>query len=71
MKEFIVQTDMDLNGVVEFEGAGGVSFKPHGELIRCRDCEHRRPIKGVDVGCVLFGLVTTKDDFCSFAVRKD
>ena len=40
MKEFIVQTDMDLNGVVEFEGAGGVSFKPHGELIRCRNCKH-------------------------------
>ena len=37
MKEFIVQTDMDLNGVVEFEGAGGISFKPHGELIRCKE----------------------------------
>ena len=40
MREFIVQTDMDLNGVVEFEGAGGISFKPHGELIRCKDCKH-------------------------------
>lgn len=71
MKEFIVETDLDLSCVTEFTGAGGVSFKPHGELIRCRDCEHRRPIKGVAVGCVLFGLITTKDDFCSFAVRKD
>lgn len=71
MKEFIVQTDMDLNGVVEFEGAGGVSFKPHGELIRCKDCKHH---KGYDCDR-LYGFqdaFTVKDDdFCSRAERKE
>ena len=41
MKEFIVETDLDLSCVIEFTGAGDISFKPHGELIRCKDCKHR------------------------------
>ncbi len=77
MREFIVETDMDLNGVVEFEGAGGISFKPHGELIRCKDCkycdggidEDGKPFLKCLSGRSYGG--TNADDYCSLAERKE
>lgn len=73
MREFIVQTDMDLNGVVEFTGAGGISFKPKGEIIRCADCKRR----GSDGCSMRFELGTeqwawnSERDFCSWAKRRE
>ncbi len=70
MKEFIVQTDLDLSCVIEFTGAGDVSFKPHGELIRCKDCAHA----GHDhngLYCYVFFTGTEENAFCSEADRKE
>ena len=72
MKEFIVETDMDLSCVIEFTGAGDISFKPHGELIRCKDCMYYYPDPWG------YGLCECRDyrrvnekDFCSWADRKE
>jgi len=66
MKEFIVETDLDLSCVAEF-GAGGISFKPHGELIRCKECKHweRGRCEQNDYSR------WNADGFCSWAERKD
>lgn len=72
MKEFIVETDLDLSCVTEFTGAGGVSFKPHGELIRCRDCRwYAYQYDGYHSECDLFKMCFDQDDFCSRAERKE
>ena len=72
MREFIVQTDMDLNGVVEFSGAGGVSFKPKGEIVRCKDCRwYAYKYDGYHSECDLFKMCFDPDDYCSRAERKD
>jgi len=78
MREFIVQTDMDLNGVVEFSGAGGVSFKPHEELIRCKGCKwyDTQDISGtvepIGYRCKKVArLWREPDDFCKGAERRE
>ena len=38
-REFVVETDLDLTAVVEFEGIGQ-KFKPHEEIVRCKDCKY-------------------------------
>ena len=74
MKEFIVETDLDLSCVIEFTGAGDISFKPHGELIRCRDCKYytgkwctKFSTKQFDIN----DIYKSDDDFCSMAERKE
>ena len=71
MREFIVQTDMDLNGVVEFTGAGGVSFKPKEEIIRCKDCKHWQ-CDDDESYCDELGIFDTDmNSYCSYAKRKE
>ena len=71
MKEFVVETDMDLSCVTEFTGAGDISFKPHGELIRCKDCKYW--YMDLDEKCMASKSTpcTDENDFCSWAERKD
>lgn len=78
MKEFIVETDLDLSCVIEFTGAGDISFKPHGELIRCKDCRwyDTSDISGtVEPICYrckrVARLWREPDDFCKGAERKE
>lgn len=64
-REFIVESELDLSAVIEFDGIGGSSFKPHGELIRCKDCafyQHRR--------CAAWGDDMDANGYCSHAERK-
>lgn len=70
MREFIVQTDMDLNGVVEFSGAGGVSFKPKEEIIRCKDCKHWNANNDTH-RCFVWCVYTCGDGYCHRAERKE
>ncbi|MBQ3321909.1 MAG: hypothetical protein IJH05_03580 [Firmicutes bacterium] len=70
IREFIVETDMDLSCVTEFTGAGGVSFKPHGELIRCKDCKFMNEYDY----CTFyldFHHLTADMDYCSDAKREE
>lgn len=77
MREFIVETDLDLSCVTEFTGAGGISFKPHGELIRCKDCKWYKTNyswNGKEYRvCVIepYEPARKADDFCSRAERKE
>ena len=74
MREFIVQTDMDLNGVVEFTGAGGVSFKPKEEIIRCKDCKFYVPQydkKGFYCGNCQYMQTAEINGYCHMAKRKE
>lgn len=69
MREFIVETDMDLSIVIAFTGAGGVGFKPHGELIRCKYCAHFKQSEILGNTCALTDNHVTRNDFCSKAER--
>lgn len=72
MKEFIIETDMDLSCVAEFTVAEGVSFKPRGELIRCKDCKYwYQDFEGKCIASTPYGTDTDEDDFCSRAERKE
>ena len=45
------------------------------EVVRCRECTNWRRNIGFgdspDGQCLYFGLLTSKDDFCSYGERKD
>ena len=78
-KEFIVETDLNLRCVTEFTSAGGVSFKPHGELIRCKDCRYWSVEDGMfpDIDerewhhCPHIGIDTDAYFYCREAERKE
>ena len=65
---------MDLNVVVEFEGVGQ-TFKPKGEVIRCKDCKHCNREMAVgewEGSCRYWNTHSVMlNDFCSRAERKD
>lgn len=65
-REFVVETDLDLTAVVEFEGIGQ-KFKPHEEIVRCKDCDHWvwPNTCGREV------ITRYENDFCSRAERKE
>ena len=79
MKKYIVETDLDLSCVIAFTGAGGVIFKPHGELIMCTDCKYYIA-DGCDE-CVLMNAKSIiaginnkrwySDFYCAWAERKE
>lgn len=41
------------------------------EVVRCKDCGAARVLYGDAIYCSRFGLVITKDDFCSKGYKKE
>ena len=41
------------------------------EVVRCKDCGAARVLHGDAIYCSRFGLVITKDDFCSKGYKKE
>ena len=70
MKEFIIETGMNLRCVTKFTSAGGVSFKPHGELIRCKDCKFYHKTED-DQFCGQGSVFAFDEHYCSIAERKE
>lgn len=53
-------------------GCDGAYFD-YDEVLRCKDCQHYKPFlhKKNRKYCFKFDHVTTANDFCSFAERKE